>query len=166
MLLTCWRYVWAAPASAVGLLLALPCWACGGGAALVDGVLEVGGGRLSRWQRWLPQPLRFSAITFGHVILGVDRLALSACRRHEHVHVRQYEQLGLLFFPLYLGSSLWQLVRGGHPYFDNRFEREAYGTLTTPRSAAAYGVGAGHGAAGAVRSRSPGDAPDADRGAA
>ena len=31
-----------------------------------------------------------------------------------------------LFFPLYLGSSLWQWLRGRDPYRDNRFEREAF----------------------------------------
>jgi hypothetical protein len=31
-----------------------------------------------------------------------------------------------LFFPLYLGSSLLQIVRGRDPYLDNPFEREAF----------------------------------------
>ena len=47
-------------------------------------------------------------------------------RAHERVHVRQYERLGALFFPLYVGSSLVQWLRGRDPYFDNHFEREAY----------------------------------------
>jgi hypothetical protein len=42
------------------------------------------------------------------------------------VHVRQYERWGVLFFPLYAASSLWQLARGRDPYRDNRFEREAF----------------------------------------
>jgi hypothetical protein len=42
--------------------------------------------------------------------------------------VRQYERWGVLFFPLYLGSSLWQLLRGRSPYYANRFEREAFST--------------------------------------
>ncbi|MCW7536637.1 signal peptide prediction [Aquabacterium sp. A7-Y] len=120
------KYAWASPASAVGLLLAVPLWACGAHASRVAGVLEVGGGPLAAWLRRLPAACRFSAITFGHVILGVDRAALADCREHEHVHVRQYEKLGLLFFPLYLGSSLWQALRGGDPYLDNCFEREAF----------------------------------------
>jgi hypothetical protein len=40
--------------------------------------------------------------------------------------VRQYERWGAFFFPAYLGSSLWQLVRGRDPYRHNRFEREAF----------------------------------------
>jgi hypothetical protein len=59
------------------------------------------------------------------VIVGVDRAELKRSRAHEQVHVRQYERWGILFFPLYLGSSLGQLLRGRRPYRDNRFEREA-----------------------------------------
>jgi hypothetical protein len=47
-------------------------------------------------------------------------------RQHERVHVRQYERFGVFFFPLYLGSSGLQLMRGRNPYLDNAFEREAY----------------------------------------
>ena len=46
-------------------------------------------------------------------------------RAHERVHVRQYEWWGPLFVPAYLLAGLWALIHGGHPYFDNRFEREA-----------------------------------------
>ena len=65
------------------------------------------------------------AITFGHVVLGVSHSELAEARDHEHAHVRQYERWGVLFFPLYLGSSGAQLVRGRHPYHDNAFERQA-----------------------------------------
>jgi hypothetical protein len=40
--------------------------------------------------------------------------------------VRQYEIWGPAFLPAYLASSLWQWVKGAHPYWDNRFEREAF----------------------------------------
>jgi len=84
-----------------------------------------GGGRLGRLCARLPAPFGFSAITLGHVIVGLDHATLAAVRLHEQVHVRQYERLGALFFPLYVGSSVVQLLRGRDPYFDNRFEREA-----------------------------------------
>lgn len=102
--------------------------ACAGGATaqLVDGTIEIGGGRVGRWVATLPVFLRFQAITFGHVVIGLDRDTLAACRLHERVHVRQYERWGLLFFPLYLGSSAIALLRGHHPYWHNRFERQAY----------------------------------------
>jgi hypothetical protein len=109
----------------VGLLLSLFAL-LSGATARVDGeALEVAGGRFGPRISRLPRGLRFSAITFGHVILGVSHAALAIHRAHEHVHVRQYERWGILFFPLYCGSSLVQLLRGRNPYLDNRFEREA-----------------------------------------
>jgi hypothetical protein len=126
LILTSVRYAWAAPASAVGLVLSALALALGAKPRVVDRVLEVGGGRLRKCIALLPRRLRFDAITFGHVIIGVDDAALARTRRHEHVHVRQYERWGLLFFPLYLGSSALQALRGRDPYWHNCFEREAY----------------------------------------
>lgn len=119
------RYLWAAPATVVGLALALIVLLSGARLQVVDGVLEVAGGRLKAILARLPGSLRFGAITFGHVIVAVDQAQLNHSRAHEQVHVRQYERWGILFFPLYLGSSLGQLLRGRQPYRDNRFEREA-----------------------------------------
>ena len=119
------RYAWAAPCSFVGLLLTLVAILSGATARIDGGALEVAGGRISPWVSRLPRGLRFSAITFGHVILGVSHASLAIHRAHEHVHVRQYEQWGVLFFPLYCGSSLIQFLRGRNPYMDNHFEREA-----------------------------------------
>lgn len=122
------RYAWAAPCSLVGLALGLVPWLAGARAQVVDGVLEIGGGRLGRWLESRPTEAlgpRFGAITFGHVVLGTSGAVLARLRRHEQAHVRQYEQLGLLFFPAYAGSSLWEWVRGRRPYLDNHFEREA-----------------------------------------
>jgi hypothetical protein len=97
----------------------------GARAVVRDGALEVGGGRLVKVLHRLPKAMHFGAITFGHVIVGVDQAALDRSRAHEHVHVRQYERLGIFFFPAYVASSLSQLLSGGHPYADNRFEKEA-----------------------------------------
>lgn len=119
-------YAWAAPASLVGLMLAVPALFAGAGLRRIDGTLEIGGGRMPAWLRRLPGGIDVAAITFGHVILGRDEATLSLCRRHEQVHVRQYERWGVLFFPLYLGSSAWQWLRGRDPYWHNRFEVEAY----------------------------------------
>jgi len=120
-----WRYAWAAPCSAVGLILGLVAWLYGATVRVRAGALEFGGGRAGALAARLPAPCAFSAITFGHVILGTDHATLAAVRAHEQVHVRQYERWGLLFFPAYLLSSAVQLVRGGDPYLDNWFEREA-----------------------------------------
>ena len=59
-------------------------------------------------------------------MIGIDHHLLSSIRAHERVHVRQYERWGVFFFPLYVASSVAQVIRGRHPYLDNAFEREAY----------------------------------------
>ncbi len=120
-----WRWLWAAPATAIGLALAGIACLLGATARVEQGVLEVAGGRLASSMRFLPSSMRILAITFGHVVLGVSHSVLAQERIHEHAHVRQYERWGVFFFPVYLGSSGGQLVRGGHPYRDNAFERQA-----------------------------------------
>ncbi|MBM5571326.1 hypothetical protein GM173_06995 [Deefgea chitinilytica] len=119
----CWGiYLWAFPASACGLILALPLLLLGGKVNWVTGVLEVCAPRYcAQWVR------HFGAITFGHVVIARDVEQMVALREHERVHVRQYARWGVLFFPLYIGSSCWQLLRGRRFYRDNCFEREAYG---------------------------------------
>jgi hypothetical protein len=121
MIGTALRYLWALPATIVGLAVAMI--AVG---QCVDGAIEVGGGRVGRAIARLPPSIRFHAITLGHVIVGTGQRALESSRAHERVHVRQYERWGMLFFALYVGSSLAQWLCGRHPYFDNCFEREAY----------------------------------------
>jgi hypothetical protein len=44
-----------------------------------------------------PARARFAAITFGHVIIGLDHPLLSRVRTHELVHVQQYERAGVRF---------------------------------------------------------------------
>jgi len=125
-----WRalaYAWAVPWSAFGLLAGLVACLLGASLRLREGALEIAGGLLGRAVSRLPAPFSFSAITLGHVILGVDHATLAAARRHEQVHVRQYERWGIFFIPAYLLSSAYELLRGRRPYLDNCFEREAYG---------------------------------------
>lgn len=119
------RYLWAAPATLVGAALSLLALALGARPRIAQGRVEIAGGHIARCMAPLPRRCRFAAITLGHVIIGVDHATLAAARRHEQVHVRQYERLGVLFFPLYLGSSAMALVLRRDPYRDNRFEREA-----------------------------------------
>ena len=90
-----------------------------------EGVLECYGG-LVEWLLSLT-PVDASAMTLGHVIWGRSQRALDFCREHELVHVRQYERWGPLFLPLYFIFSLTMWFRGKHPYYDNPFEREAFG---------------------------------------
>lgn len=65
-------------------------------------------------------------MTLGHVILGQSLADLEAARRHEWVHVRQYQRWGPLFLPAYLGCSLYLWWMGRDFYRDNPFEIEAY----------------------------------------
>ena len=66
-------------------------------------------------------------MTLGHVVIAQDLRSLNFTREHERVHVRQYEHWGPFFIPAYLLASLYARVTGKHPYFDNPFEREAFG---------------------------------------
>ena len=128
------RYLWPSPYTALGLLLGALALLFGGQWRWHFGTVEFFGGRLGGALARLPQPLGFSAMTLGHVILAVDRSALAQLRRHEHVHVRQYERWGPFFLPAYLLSSLLQLLRGRNPYRENHFERQAYALAPRRRS--------------------------------
>jgi hypothetical protein len=118
-------YVWAAPATVLGLLLAVLSLR-GGRIAVRDGVLEAHG-PLIRWALTHLAIVRggVAAITFGHVVLGRDGEALEWSRAHERVHVAQYERWGPFFVPAYVAASVWAFVRGGDFYLDNVFERAA-----------------------------------------
>jgi hypothetical protein len=117
------RYAWAAPASLIGLLLAAPVLAGRGHVRWHSGVLEIAGG-VPGWvlSRRLPFSGPVAAITFGHVVLACSRAALTRTRRHERVHVAQYEAWGALFLLAYPIASLIVWSRGKHPYLDNHFE--------------------------------------------
>ncbi len=119
-------YLWAGPATLVGLVILVLASVSGGRARRVQGVLEVHGG-LVRWllTRWVPIAGGASAITLGHVVVGRDAECLARCRDHEQVHVRQYERWGPLMIPAYFASSLVAWLRGRHYYLDNAFERAA-----------------------------------------
>jgi hypothetical protein len=123
-------YVWVFPTTAPGLVLAAATLLSGGRGQVVDGVLEMYGGFSEFYLRrvvGLVMKGGASAMTLGHVVIGRTPDLLDATRSHERVHVRQAERWGPIFLPAYLLSSLFAWVRGGKPYEDNRFEREAFG---------------------------------------
>jgi hypothetical protein len=109
------RYLWAAPASVVGIALA-PFF---DRRSITRGMLLCEGARWPRRLGW-----RFSAITFGHVVLSTVE-ADADLMRHEEVHVRQYERWGVFLLPAYLVASLWVRLRGRRAYWDNPFEKAA-----------------------------------------
>ena len=120
-----WRYLWAAPATLLGLVVGAVALAGGATARRVEGVLEIAGGALARRAARWPWSCRFCALTLGHVVLGRDHRILDSCRTHEHAHVAQYERWGPAFLVLYAASSAWEALKGNAPYVDNHFERQA-----------------------------------------
>jgi hypothetical protein len=119
------RYLWAGPATLVGLVLAFALLRRGR-AALVGGVIEAHSPLLGlALRRLTPLAGGAAAMTLGHVVIGRSAEALDLTRAHERVHVRQYEMWGPLFVPAYFAAGLYALARGRHPYLDNHFEREA-----------------------------------------
>ncbi|MCK6426189.1 MAG: signal peptide prediction [Burkholderiaceae bacterium] len=119
------RLAWAAPATLLGVALALPLLLGGGRLARHEGVLEVCAPDRPGWAwRWVAR-VGIDAITFGHLVIARSPAHHAAWRAHERVHVRQYERWGPLFLLAYPAESLWQWLRGGCPYRDNRFEVQA-----------------------------------------
>lgn len=114
------RIAWASPNSLFGLALGLLLLPIGARMRRVGGVLEIAALPQRPRRRW-----PFTAITFGHVILGSHAQELERLRAHERVHVRQCERWGPLFLPAYLLAGAWQWVRGKRAYWDNPFEVEA-----------------------------------------
>ena len=88
-----------------------------------DGMLEVDGGwlitGLSRL-RWA------GAITLGEVVLYADPASITRLHAHEMVHVRQGRLWGPFFLPAYVLESVYQWLRTGQGYWNNRFEVAAY----------------------------------------
>ena len=118
------RIAWAAPWSLLGLLLA-PFFRS---RRVVNGVRVCEGASWPRRLGW-----RYRAITFGHVVLCVDRID-DAVLAHELVHVRQYERWGPLFIPAYLAAAIWTSARGRRAYTDNPFELAARAPLGEPHA--------------------------------
>lgn len=121
-------YLWAFPATLLGLCFVPLAWLTGGKTKFVRGVIEVHGGLVTVFLRGgIPFFGSAAAMTLGHVILGCDQQCLDQSRAHEQVHVRQYERWGPFMLPVYLLASLLLHLRGFDPYLDNPFEREAFG---------------------------------------
>lgn len=119
-------YLWALPATLLGVLVALIARSSGGSVSSVDGVLEsVGGWPAKVLLRGFPFSGPVAAITLGHVVVSVSLAALTATRTHERAHVRQFERWGALLLVLYPLAGLLAWLRGGDLYRDNLFECEA-----------------------------------------
>ena len=125
-------FLWAVPCSAIGLLLGVPVLLAGGRARRAGPALEIylHEGAVPARSRCARLP--FSAITFGHVIIGTSSQRLDVLRAHEPVHVAQYERLGPLFLILYPLASVVAVVCGKGAHAGNYFEVQAT-TMSTVR---------------------------------
>jgi hypothetical protein len=112
-------YLWVAPVTGLGLLVALV-----GGMRVrsVLGVFEASGGWLGPLLR---RVLRIDAITLGHAVIGVDTATLARWRHHERVHVWQYERLGVLMPLMYGWHGLVGWCCGRRAYWDHPYEVQA-----------------------------------------
>ena len=100
--------VWAAPTSAVGLLLGGLGWALGGARPrLGNNAIEFHGNILIR-------PFT-SAITIGHVICYVHSSPDCYTQEHERQHTYQAELLGPAYLPAHI---VFQLIGYGFSFFD------------------------------------------------
>lgn len=113
--------MWAFPNTLLGLMIGL---LLAGRFRVVEGVIEIHSPWIARCLSSMPVPA--AAMTLGHVVLGQTREDLDRTRRHERVHVRQYERWGLFFLPAYLAASAFLYARGRDGYRENPFEIEAY----------------------------------------
>lgn len=118
--------LWASPWTLFGLLVGGLGLATGGRVRQTGRVLEFSGGFARVFLKVFPLVRGASAVTFGHTVLGRSQSLLDDCRRHEMVHVRQYERWGPLFVPAYLFCWLVLWLSGRNAYFDNPFERQAF----------------------------------------
>ncbi len=114
--------VWVSPNTLIGLFVGFIGMLTGSKVQLREGCLEFYGGIVERGL----ERLGVAGMTLGHTILGQTSNGLRIVRKHEQVHVRQYERWGPLFLPAYLGSSAWLWFRGKDHYRQNPFEVEAY----------------------------------------
>lgn len=124
--------LWALPVTLCALpLLPLALWHSNW--RINDGVIEVTSPALNwflqgPWFRLMSGGAGFSAATIGHVVIARNSACMTACRAHEHVHVRQCERWGVLFPLSYFVAGLYAAFKARRftaYYWDNAFEREA-----------------------------------------
>ena len=127
------RYLWAFPASLLGLLVGFVGLFTGSGFQVRKGILEIWGGFAdTALNVGIPGIGGMPAMTLGHVIIARDKRLLRRWRNHERIHVEQYERLGPFLIPALFGWALWLYATGRDPYYDNPIEREAYGRVPFP----------------------------------
>lgn len=117
------RYIWAAPLSILGLLVAYV-----GGARYTTKKGALLFVARTGWPlAWFFRTFGVLAFTWGWVVVFRDHKALGNGRtlRHEMEHVRQACAWGPLFPAAYILAGAWAAAHGGHWYRDNVFEVQA-----------------------------------------
>lgn len=126
ILLRLLQFLWASPYTLLGLVIG-GIGLCFGGRVRIKGrTVEFYEGGTKWFLNRLPGGQFTLALTLGHTILGQTEASLEISRDHELVHVRQFERWGPLMGPLYFLCMFVVWLKGGRPYRDNPFEREAY----------------------------------------
>lgn len=120
------RIFWASPNTLLGLIIG-GVGLCFGGSARIRGrAIEFYEGGTKWFIQRLPHGQFTLALTLGHTILGQTDASLDISRKHENVHILQYERWGPFLLPVYFLSSVYMWLVGRRFYRDNPFEREAY----------------------------------------
>ena len=120
------RVLWASPYTMLGLLIGVTGLCFGSRARIRGRAIEFYDGGTKWFVQRLPHGQFTLALTLGHTILGQTDASLDISRKHEAVHVAQYERWGPFMLPAYFGSSIFMWLTGRRFYRDNHFEREAY----------------------------------------
>jgi hypothetical protein len=118
--------LWASPYTLLGLTIGGVGLCTGGRARVREGIVEFYGGGTGWFVRHLPLGETTMGFTLGHTVLGQTDAGLDIVRKHELVHVRQFERWGPLMGPAYLGCSVALWLMGRRAYWDNPFERQAF----------------------------------------
>lgn len=118
--------LWTLPNTMLGLMIGVPSLLFGGKMQVRGRALEFYGGGTKWFIHRLPHGQFVLALTLGHTILGQTEASLDVARKHETVHVRQYERWGSFMLPAYFLSSIYVWLLGKRFYRDNPFEREAH----------------------------------------
>lgn len=117
--------IWALPYTLLGLLIGSIGLLFGGRVQVFGGAIEFYEGGIKWFIHQLPNGQYTLALTLGHVILGQTEASLDVARKHEAIHIAQYERWGPLTLPAYFLSSCCVYLLGKRFYRDNPFEREA-----------------------------------------
>lgn len=118
--------IWASPNTLIGLVVGSIGLLFGGRVRFTGRAIEFYDGGIKWFVHRLPHGQFTLALTLGHVVLGQTDASLDISRKHEAVHIAQYERWGPLTIPAYLLASCFVFFAGKRFYRDNPFEREAY----------------------------------------